>query len=103
TLARHLEADDALAPLRLELGALGRRLGHPAAAVEERSLGLLGRLALRLHLLRGGVIPVRNPLIEKDLDGGLVALKALRLVIGSVRTADLWPLVPIEAEPVEAV
>ena len=46
-LARHLQPHHGLPPFGLELGfALGGGLGHPAAAVDERPLFLLGRFAL---------------------------------------------------------
>ena len=102
-LARHLEAHDALAALGLEAGPLRRRLGHPLPAVDERAFLLLGRFALGLQLLRRGVVVVGQPLVEQLLHGGLVAVQLLRLVVRAVRAADLRALVPVEAEPAEAV
>ena len=41
--------------------------------------------------------------LDQLAHGGLVAVELLRLVIGAVRPADLGALVPVDAEPAEAV
>ena len=56
--AGHFQADHAAAALGLEAAPLGRRLGHEAAAVEERPLLALGRLALGLEFLGRGVVAI---------------------------------------------
>ena len=56
--ARHLEPHDALAAFGLEAPRVGVGLGHPAAAVEERALVLLGGRALGLDLLGRGEVAV---------------------------------------------
>src|SRR5262249_25559040 len=48
-------------------------------------------------------VVIRDALLHKLTHRGLVALQLLRLVVRPVRAADLGALVPVEAEPLEAV
>ena len=102
-LAGHLQADDRPAALGLEAGPLGRRLGHEAAAVDERPLLALGRLPLGLEFLGRGVVVVGRPGRQEPLDRRPVALAPLRLVVGGIGAAHLRPLVPVDAQPPQAV
>ena len=52
---------DRLAALGLEAGAIGRGLGHEAAAIEEDLLRPLGRFPFGLQFLRRGVVVVGRP------------------------------------------
>ena len=79
------------------------RLGHEAAAVAERPFFALRRLPLRLQFRGGGVIVVRMAAGQQLLDGRPIAIQPLRLVIRSERPAHFRPLVPVDAQPAEAV
>ena len=99
----HLQSHHGLPALRLELGPLGGRFGHELPAVAELPLLALGRLAFGLKLLGRGIVVVRMAAGQQLLDRGPVTVQPLRLVIRSERPAHLRPLVPVDAQPVEAV
>ena len=90
-------------PCGLEPGPLGGRFGHEPPAVEERPLLALGRLAFGLKFLGRGIIVVGMAAGQQFLDRGLVAVQPLRLVIGGERPAHFRPLVPVDAQPAQAV
>ena len=70
---------------------------HPAAASG------LGRLTLRLDRLGRTVAVVRPPLGHETIGHRAVAIEALGLEVRRVRSADVRPLIPVEAEPAQAV
>ena len=74
-----------------------RTVVHPAAASG------LGRLTLRLDRLGRTVAVVRPPLGHETIGHRAVAIEALGLEVRRVRSADVRPLVPVEAEPAQAV
>src|SRR5260370_19851487 len=87
----------------LEGGALRRRLGHPAAAVDEQPFRLLGGLALGLGLVRRGIVVIGQPLVEENLYRLLIAGLLLRLRVGAAGPAYLGAFVPGEADPLQPV
>ena len=103
SVARHLEADDGGTSLALEARRVGVGLRHPAPAVDEPPLLALRRLALGRRLFRRGVVAVRQSPVEQLPYRRTVAMGPLRLVVRRVRAAHLRPLVPVDAQPAEAV
>jgi hypothetical protein len=57
-LARHEQANDALAAFCFQAPRVGVGFGAPAAAVEEWPAGFLGLIALGLQLFRSGEIAI---------------------------------------------
>ena len=102
-LARHLQPDDGGAPLALVPRRAGVGLRHPAPAVDEPPLLPPRRLALGGRLFGRRVVAVREPPVEQLGHRGPVACGPLRLVVRRVRAAHLGPLVPVDAQPAEAV
>ena len=112
-----VEGDDPLPDPEPERASAAVRLaratlvdGQPCAApdVAWRLLGRLLRLAVRLELLGRAVAGIRQVVGEQALRGRRVERQALHLAIRRVRSAgrlagDLGALVPVEAEPVQAV
>ena len=99
----HLQPHDGLPPSGLESGPIGGRFGHETAAVAERPLLALRRLALGLEFLGRGVVVIGMAAGQQLFDGLLIAIQPLRLVVGGERTAHLGPFVPIDAQPMQAV
>ena len=102
------EADDRLATLRLPVAPLGRgEVGAPADVVRRQVGRFLGRPVGR-QLLRRAVAVVGLVLGQQPLGGRGVERQALHLAVRPVRAAggqaaDLRPLVPVQAQPVQAV
>jgi hypothetical protein len=101
--ARHLQADDVLAPLASKRARAARRLAIQVRLYWNWRLSALGGLALAVHLLGAGVVVVGVAAAQELVDRRLVAGAALRLEIGRERAADLRAFVPVEAEPAEPV
>jgi len=73
------------------------------AAVDVRPLRRLGRLAVGVELLLGHSVRVGVPGLQKLDRRLLVRVQPLGLEIRGERSADLRPLVPLDAEPAESV
>jgi hypothetical protein len=102
-IVRHIKADDAFAAFGFETALVGGHVGHPTAAVDERTLFGFGGGTLGLNLVGRGVIAIGEAASQEFVDGLLIARPPLRLIVGRVRTADVRAFVPIDAQPAEAV
>ena len=102
------EADDRPTTVGLAGASLGgREVGAAADVVRRLMGGLLGR-AVGGQLLGRAVAVVGLVLAEQPLGGLRVERQPLHLAIRPERTAGgqaghLWPLVPLEAQPVQPV
>src|SRR5690606_20211210 len=86
------------------VGQVGLVGAIPAGAgVAVLPLLLLRPLPIGLDLLGGAIAAVGLALGEEAVDVAAVDVAALRLEVGRVWTADLGALVPVEAEPTQAV
>ena len=102
------EAERAASAFRLAGATLVRRQMRAPTDVAGRLLGRLLRLAVGVELLRRAVAGIGEVVGEQPLGGRRVARQPLHLAIGRMRAAgrlagDLGPLVPLQAEPVQAV
>src|SRR4051812_2402828 len=97
------EADDrALATLE-PLARLVWRNRPAGAGVARRTAGGEHGAAVRLELLRGAEAIVGMPAGEQLVCVRRIEMQPLRLPVRSITAADVWSLVPLEAEPAEIV
>ena len=71
--------------------------------VEPPATGPLGRLPLGFQFVGSAVAVVRSTRSHQLLRHRTMALEALRLKVRAVRSANLGPFVPVDAEPAETV
>ncbi len=102
-LAGHLQPHHALPSLGLKPPRGVVVEGGEPAAVEKRLAGGLSGLAFLVEFLRSGEVAIGVARRQQRGGGGLVAGRPLRLVVGSVRPAYARPLIPVDAEPLQAV
>ncbi len=102
-LVRHAEAQGLGPALRVAARALLGREAKAGAIILGRQPRGLHLLATRREFLRGTVARIRDPPRHQFLRHLSVARQLLRLEVGTMRPAHLRPLVPVNAEPAQAV
>ncbi len=102
-VARNQEPQDPRLPLRRQVGPLSICQIQRPADVDVRALLAIGLFTIGVDLSLRGEIAVSQSGRFKLSGSFAIQVAALRLIVRSVRPADLRPFIPVESQPAEGL